>query len=62
MLDRVSYRFRPTTAADAQVLRVPATSGWAAAFQGRLQVDRFRLQHWGWSYRVDFYAVPLAPR
>ena len=40
-LDGSSYRFRPTTAGDPQVL----------------QAKRFRLTGWPWSYRVDFYAV-----
>jgi hypothetical protein len=41
VLDGRSYRFRPTTAGEPQVLRARS----------------FRLAGWGWSYRVDFYAV-----
>jgi hypothetical protein len=41
VLDSRRYRFRPTTAADPQVLRA----------------SRLRLDDWPWSYRVDFYAV-----
>jgi hypothetical protein len=41
VLDGRSYRFRPTTAGDPQVLRA----------------RRFRLGDWPWSYRVDFFAV-----
>jgi hypothetical protein len=57
VVDRRSYRFRPTTASDPQVLRVPAAAGWSP-----LRASSFRLEHWGWRYRVDFYAVALAPR
>jgi hypothetical protein len=41
VLDGRSYRFRPTTAGDPQVLHA----------------RRFRLDDWPWSYRVDFFAV-----
>jgi hypothetical protein len=54
------FRFRPTTAGDPQVLRMPRSAGYSPAFGGTLDTGRFRLVHWPWSYRVDFYAVSLA--
>jgi hypothetical protein len=62
VLDGRPFRFRPTTAGDPQVLRVPRSAGYAPAFGGKLRTNRFRLATWPWSYRVDFYAISLASR